>query len=55
MEPLAPSLPQSLLIGLETQEQLETTPDLARKEQRGRVDSHIADRLLYDVLRGGRN
>ncbi|MEI9972157.1 MAG: hypothetical protein WDO73_08910 [Ignavibacteriota bacterium] len=55
MERLAPSLPQSLLVDLETQEQLESTPDLARKEEWGRVDSHIADRLLYDVLRGGRN
>ncbi|MEI9972159.1 MAG: hypothetical protein WDO73_08920 [Ignavibacteriota bacterium] len=55
MELLAPSLPQSLLVDLQPQEQLETTPDLARKEQRDRVDAHIAHRQLDDALRRGRN
>ncbi|MEI9972156.1 MAG: DUF58 domain-containing protein [Ignavibacteriota bacterium] len=43
-EDVRPSLNgPSMLVDLETQEQLETTPDFARKEYRERVDAHIAD------------
>jgi uncharacterized protein (DUF58 family) len=40
----------SILVDMETQEQLETTPDFTRKEYRERVDAHIAD--LRDRTRG---
>jgi uncharacterized protein (DUF58 family) len=33
----------SILVDLETQQQLETTPDFTKKEYRDRVDAHIAD------------
>ena len=43
-EDVRPSLngPQ-ILVDMETNEQLETTPDFARKEYRDRVDAHITD------------
>jgi len=40
----------SILVDMETQEQLETTPDFTKKEYRERVDAHIAD--LRDRTRG---
>jgi uncharacterized protein (DUF58 family) len=33
----------SILVDMETQQQLETTPDFTKKEYRDRVDAHIAD------------
>ncbi len=40
----------SILVDMETQEQLETTPDFTKKEYRERVDAHITD--LRDRTRG---
>jgi uncharacterized protein (DUF58 family) len=43
-EDVRPSLDgPSILVDLETNEQLETTPDFAKKEYRAKVDAHIAD------------
>jgi len=43
-EDVRPSLDgPSILVDLETNEQLETTPDFAKKEYRSKVDAHIAD------------
>jgi len=43
-EDVRPSLDgPSLLVDLETNEQLETTPDFAKKEYRAKVDAHISD------------
>jgi uncharacterized protein (DUF58 family) len=43
-EDVRPSLHgPSILVDLETQEQMETTPDFTKKEYRERVDAHIAD------------
>jgi uncharacterized protein (DUF58 family) len=43
-EDVRPSLNgPSILVDMETNEQLETTPDFAKKEYRDRVDAHIAD------------
>ena len=43
-EDVRPSLDgPSILVDLETNEQLETTPDFAKKEYRAKVDAHITD------------
>src|SRR5579863_3905036 len=40
----------SILVDMETQEQLEVTPDYAKKEYRQKIDAHLAD--LRDRARG---
>jgi len=43
-EDVRPSLDgPSILVDMETQEQLETTPDFAKKEYRDRVEAHLTD------------
>jgi uncharacterized protein (DUF58 family) len=43
-EDVRPSLNgPSILVDMETQEQIETTPDFAKKEYRDRVDAHLTD------------
>jgi uncharacterized protein (DUF58 family) len=50
-EDVRPSLKgPSILVDLETQQQIETTPDFTKKEYRERVDAHITD--LRDRTRG---